>query len=530
MTTLNVSSGRNQVLVDEQQLQRLQSEFSRRALELERLKSAFETLSAVNAPARFMAAAMALCNELAARFKAERVGVGFLKGRYVRLQALSHTEKITRHMQLVQDIEASMEECLDQDVEVVVPPPKDASFVYRASQQLSLRHGPSAVANLPLRRKQALAKKADRELESDVVAVLSLERTADKPFTVEELETLRLAGDLLTARLVDLYEQDRWIGSKILRDTRKVLSWAVGTKHTWAKAAAIAICALLAFAIFFKSTYQVESPFVLEATERQLISAPYDSDLISVSATAGDFVFTEATAERFDAINNASSIMPLIPFRRPVTVLATLKTSELRSKLLAAQNEEQNYIQQAKLYRAPKEGPPSEAQAQMADFEAKKARANIELYEHQIAQAKIKTPVDGIVLSGDLKSKIGAPVKAGDELFQVGQPDIRAELSVPEDMVADVKVGQSGTLAASSFPSQKIPFKVERVFPVANVTAGHNVFKVRVVFEPGAQRAWMRPGMEGIAKVDIQDSSYLWIYTHRLVNWARMKMWEYTPF
>src|SRR4051794_40225939 len=118
MTMFNVTAGgRPQVLVDEQQLKQLQGELGRRAIELERLKAAMETLTSVNAPARFMAAAMALCNELAARWKAERVGIGFLKGRYVRLQALSHTEKITRHMQLVQDIEAGMEESLDQDVE-----------------------------------------------------------------------------------------------------------------------------------------------------------------------------------------------------------------------------------------------------------------------------------------------------------------------------------------------------------------------------------------------------------------------------
>src|SRR5271170_5571493 len=115
MTTFNVTAGgRPQVLVDEQQLSQVQSELQRRGLELERLKAAMETLASVNAPARFMAASMALCNELASRWKAERVGIGFLKGRYVRLRALSHTEKITRHMQIVQDIEGAMEECLDQ--------------------------------------------------------------------------------------------------------------------------------------------------------------------------------------------------------------------------------------------------------------------------------------------------------------------------------------------------------------------------------------------------------------------------------
>ena len=131
MTTFNMMTGRTQVLVDEQQLQQMQAELGRRGVELERLRAAMETLGSVNTPAHFMAAAMGLCNELASRWNAERVGIGFLRGRYVRLRALSHTEKITRNMQLVQDIEAAMEECLDQDVEVLLPAPKDASFVYR---------------------------------------------------------------------------------------------------------------------------------------------------------------------------------------------------------------------------------------------------------------------------------------------------------------------------------------------------------------------------------------------------------------
>ena len=71
---------------------------------------------------RFAGAAMTFCNEIAARWQADRVGLGFLKGRYVQLKALSHTEKFSRKMKLVQDIEAAMEECLDQDVEIIYPP------------------------------------------------------------------------------------------------------------------------------------------------------------------------------------------------------------------------------------------------------------------------------------------------------------------------------------------------------------------------------------------------------------------------
>ncbi|MCL2646753.1 MAG: HlyD family efflux transporter periplasmic adaptor subunit [Phycisphaerales bacterium] len=516
-----ISTSRQQVLIDEQQLAKLQSEFARRALELERLKASFEILAAVNAPARFLASAMALCNELASRYKAERVGIGFLKGRYIRLKALSHTEKITRHMQLVQDIESAMEECLDQDVEVIVPATKEASYVYRATNTLSLHHGQNAICSLPLRRKVALAKKADRAFESDVVAVLTLERTLDKPFTLEEIETLRLTSDLFTARLVDLYEQDRWLGSKLLRESRKAAAWVVGPKNTWPKVAAIAVCALLAFAIFVPGTHKVEAPFTLEAIERQILSAPVEAPLLSVGATAGDYVVTESTAAQIDAMNAASPLIPMLPFRKPATVLAKLDTYQLEKTLLRAQSEQQSYIRQAMNYRA--QG--KEADAQTADAQAKHAQADADLYASQIEQATIKAPLDGIVLSGDLKTKIGAPIKLGDELFQVGQHQIRAELSVPEDQIAYISVNQTGKLAATSFPDQKIDFTVERVFPVAVVSGGHNVFKVRALINSKNAKSWMKPGVEGIAKVEVDKAKYGWIWTHRLVNWIRMKLW-----
>jgi multidrug efflux pump subunit AcrA (membrane-fusion protein) len=523
MTTINVTSPRPQVLVDEQQLQQLQQEFGRRAIELERLKSAFETLAAVNAPARFVAAAMALCNELASRFKAERVGIGFLKGRYVRLKALSHTEKITRHMQLVQDIEASMEECLDQDVEIIVPPPKDASFVYRATDHLAKTHGPSAVCCLPLRRKNSLMQTQEGH-DSDVVAVLSIERAYEKPLTLEEIETLRLTCDLFTARLVDLYEQDKWFGAKAARETRKAFSWAVGPKHTWAKVAAIAVCGLIAFAVLVPGDHKVEGQFVLEASEKQVVPAPFDGYLKTVHATAGDLVLTEQTGARFDDINDTCPLLPVIAFPRPVTVMATLDTAELRNKLNGALADRLAYIKQAQIAR--KGGIEKEGDAQMAEAEAAKAQSQIDLFNTQIASATIKAPVDGMVLKGDLKTKIGAPLKIGEEMFQVGEREkIRAEVSVPEDQITDVQLEQHGELAATSFPGEHIKFTVERITPVAEVSGAHNVYKVRAIIKPDDQKPWMKPGMEGIAKVYVGRESYGWIWTHRLINWVRMKLW-----
>jgi multidrug resistance efflux pump len=298
----------------------------------------------------------------------------------------------------------------------------------------------------------------------------------------------------------------------------------VGTKHTWAKVAAIAVCGLLAFAIFVKGNHKVEGQFVLEASEKQIVPAPFDGYLKTVDATAGDFVLTEATGAKFDALNEASPLIPLIAFPRPVTIMATLNTAELRNKLNGALADELAYNKQAQIYR--REGIQKEGDAQMSEAEAAKARSQVNLFREQIASATNMAPVDGLVLKGDLKTKIGAPVKIGEELFQVGERDkIRAEVSIPEDQITDVQVAQHGELDATSFPGQHIKFTVERITPVAEVSSSHNVYKVRAVLDPADQKPWMKPGMEGIAKVHVGEESYAWIWTHRLVNWVRMKLW-----
>lgn len=504
-----VTSTRPQVVVDEAALANLQQELARRGIDLERLRGVLETLSAVNEPERFMASAMAVCNQLAARWNADRVALGFLKGRYVRVRALSHTEKITRQMQLVQDIESAMEECLDQDVEVVLPPAENASYVARATEKLATRHGPSAVLSLPLRRDGA------------PVAVLTLERKADVPFKLEDIETLRLAADLVTARLVDLYEHDLWLGAKLAKATRKGLAVVLGPKHTWLKLAAVGILAAAAFCLFVDGTYRVDANFTLEVVSKQTITAPFDGILEQVYVEPGDTVATDRTARTLHAGNAVGG-----PLLRPLgnlvphTMLAAMNIDEFRNKRAAAAAEQLAYEKQADI--AMKEQKTAERDVALA--QAAKAKAQVDLLNWQISQATITSPLDGVVLTGDLKQKLGARVKYGDPLFEVGQVgQLRAELSVPEDEIAEVRRGARGELATTSYPDQKIGFTVERINPVAAVVNGKNVFKVRVKLDE--LRPWMRPGMEGVAKVEVNQQRWGWLLTHRAIKWVRMKLW-----
>jgi len=560
-----------------------------RQVDLVRLRAAMEVLAAINAHERFMASAMAFCNEAAARWGCDRVTLGFLKGRYVQLRAMSHTEKFSRKMKLVQDIEAAMEECLDQDAEVAVPAPKDAVYVYRAADGLAKRHGPNAVLSLPLRS------------QGEVRAVLTLERGADRPFAAGEIETARLACELCTARLLNLYQHDRWFGARMARATGRGIGAVLGPKHTWKKVVAILVLAAAVFLTFAKGEYTVEAPFVLEAIQRQVVPAPFEGELEAVYVKPGDEVAAG------------------------VTVLAALKTPELKLERAMARAQQAEAMKKAALARQEDK----RAEVQIAEAEADQAAAKIRLLDYRIDQARIVAPISGRVISGDLDHLIGKRVKTGEALFEIApiwllhrkvvrapfsgvvrlvcaaegdhvqagqrllvavdaagmaaQPDpepkppadqgtgvtlfapvsgrvvsgigcdqvgaevkagralfeiepdeyLRASLAVPEDQIAEVMAGQqmlemTGSLATMSRPDERLEFALERIYPVAEVVKQRNVFKARARLMTGGldrRPDWMRPGMEGIAKIRIDRRHYAWIWTRRLINWVRMKLW-----
>ncbi|MBS3735056.1 MAG: efflux RND transporter periplasmic adaptor subunit [Phycisphaerae bacterium] len=454
-----------------------------RDADVARLRSGMEVLAAVNAQRRFAGAAMAACNEIASRWACERVAMGFLKGRYVRLKALSHTEKFSRKMKLVQDIESAMEECLDQDVEVAHPPDAEATYVCRAAGELSEHHGRTSVLSLPLRQ------------DDKPIGVLTVERASDKPVTADETEALRLTADLLTPRVADLHHTDRWFGARAASALRSGLAKLVGPKHTWLKLIALGVCAAIAFLVFAKGTYTAAGTFTLITDRHEVVAAPYDGFLADVEVEPGDGV------EAGDA-------------------LGALETEDLQRQLEGARLDRREALQKAATARS--EG--KIAEAQIAMTEAEKAQTQIDQFTADIERAAMRAPFDGTVISESLRQRRDSRVERGKPLFEVADLDaIYAEVAIPEDQIAEVRPGQRGELAPAAFPGRKVGFVVERIRPVAEVVEKGNVFKVRLKLDRRPE--WMRPGMEGVAKVHIDRRSYAWLWSRRLVNWIRMKLW-----
>lgn len=462
----------------------LEMTLRRRENALRALRAPLEVVAAVNEHATLGAGAMRLCNEVATRWRCERVGLGIVRGGAMRLVAASHAERIDRRTRLSQDLEAAMEEAADQDVEVFHPDGPESMTVSRCAGDLSSRHGPTAVCVCPLRR------------AGGACAAIVVERPISDPFTQEEADALRLTCDLVAPRLLDLDEHGRWIGVRAARDSRRALAALVGPRHTWAKAVVALGFALLVFLSFARGTDWVVAPFTLEAVERRVVAAPFDA---FVAASAVDVGASVIAGE---------------------TLLAELDTTEHRLRLAAARAERSEHL--TKSAAARNEG--RTADARISQAEADRVQAEIDLLESRIAQARIVAPISGRIIAGELRRAVGAPVRAGDPLFEVAPLDtLRVEIRAPEGRAAEVKPGQRGVLAGASRPGDRVEFVVDSVDPVAEAREGRNAFTVRATVAQPAE--WMRPGMSGVARIDAGSRRLISIWARPLVDYVRLRLW-----
>ena len=482
----------------------------------------------------FHSAAMNLCNELSNATGATRVSVGWLKGlqgRTVRVVALSHTEEFDKKQELIVQLERVMEECYDQEgpvlylptVKVPTTPGADGGTsmvvasgseangqdlpatdaVTRQAALLSRSQGGHVVLSLPLRRR------------ADIEGVVTLEFLSAAGLTPKLMESLTLAVDLLAPQLYDRHENDRWLITKAGLSARYWAEELVGPRHWVAKLITIGVVLLLLVLTNFldlpvafpkalgwadiRPTYHVTAPLTFDAIDKRSICAPFDGQIDQVYALPGQPV--KAGAKLF-----------------------SMKTDEQYKQYLKAYSEAQSHQLKADAYGADNTKI-ADRQVELAQRDA--SRAEADYYKWQADHGTIYAPFDGEIMSakGDLSDKRDVEVKQGEEQMVFGNPALlRAQLQVADRDIQDVTEGQRGSLATVSEPTHKTAFTVSRVVPLGAPKEGSNVFTVYATPDQIPKYGW-RPGMSGEAKVDVGRRTWAWIWTHRLIDFVRLKLW-----
>lgn len=445
--------------------------------------SVLDLLVLLDGQKKFLAMAMTLVNELAGRHHAERVSVGWEERGYLKVKAISHTDRFVGKMEIVNQIEAAMEEAFDQDEEITWPALDGETLITRDHGKFADANGVKHLCSVPLR------------VEGVVRGVVTLERNAE-PFLDDEIRLLRLACDLAAGRLADLHRRDRWFGARWAEAGRERLQRLVGPEHTWAKVFVIAGALALAVLVFGRMNYRVEAPFLLRTDNVAYLSAPYSGFIAEVDAEVGQ---TFGGGRR----------------------LLSLDTRDLLLEEAAAAADLSRYRREEEKARASNEL----AEMRISQAQAEQARVRLELARHRLAQAEIKSPFDAYVIEGDLKKRLGAPVKQGDILFKVARLDrLYVECKVNERDIHEVKLDAPVAIAFASQPKHTFAARVRLIEPVATTTDKENVFIVRCELVD-APADWWRPGMAGVTKISAGPRTIGWILFHRTIDFLRLLFW-----
>lgn len=432
---------------------------------------------------RFQSAIMAACNGMADRFGCDRVTLGWMKGGYIHLLAMSLTDRLDRKTEAARAIEVAMEECTDQDEDIVLPIPQESNFVALSHTELARKQGTPNLCTLPIRD------------DGKPVGAIMCER-AEGTFGEVEVQQLRLATDLMSRRLSDLRKHDRWFGARWAGSFRDGCAKLVGSENTWPKVFGLIGAIVLAVLVFVKVDYRVEAKCIVRSDEVAFVATPFDGYLDTVNVKAGDKV------KQGDS-------------------LVQLNTEDLllqRSSATADISRHQREMEKARASR-------SLAEMRISEALIKQSESQLQLVEHRLKQSEIHSSFDGIVVEGDLRQRIGAPVKQGEALFRLARLDsLYLEADLSERDFHEIAENGTGEVAFLSRPDLVFPVQVTQIESAAIPRDDGNVFLVRGDFE-GDVQDWWRPGMSGLCKLHVGERRLIWIFTHRTIDFLRMWLW-----
>jgi RND family efflux transporter MFP subunit len=455
----------------------------------DRLDTVLELIATSLHHDRFQEAATAVATELAGILGCERVSIGFLRGKHSQLRALSHSATFGKKGNLIRSIEATMDEAIDQHATVVFPVPEEGTLqVTRAHAELAKRQGDGSVCTIPLNEGERL------------LGAMVLERPAGEPFDERTIRLCEHTASLLGPLLDVKRKDDRWLISKAADSGVSLLKKLLGPRHVALKLGVLTTLSLLLFFIFTEGDYRVTADARLEGTVQRAVAVSIAGYVVEANVRAGDIVKTG-------------------------DILFSIDDRDLRLERLKWTSQK---LQSSREY-SEATADHDRAKARILSAQIEQAEAEIALLDEELKRTRVRSPFDGFVLSGDLSQSLGSPVERGDILFELAPLDsYRVILEVDERDIDDVAVNQIGQLALSSAPEQALPITVEKITPLSTAEEGQNYFRVEARLD-GNISPRLRPGMEGVGKINIERRKLIWIWTYKITHWVRMFFWSWWP-
>lgn len=166
--------------------------------------------------------------------------------------------------------------------------------------------------------------------------------------------------------------------------------------------------------------------------------------------------------------------------------LRELETQHERAQALA----EEDLISEQELESRRAEVAAARAEYRRLEARVEAARATVEEREEALYQSVLEAPIDGVV--GQRNAYVGQRVDGQTPLFTIGRlEDMRVELSVPQDMLSELRPGQPVEIRSENLPDTLVQAEISRISPFLE----EGSFSGEVEIEVDNHQGLFMPGM-----------------------------------
>ena len=240
-------------------------------------------------------------------------------------------------------------------------------------------------------------------------------------------------------------------------------------------------------------TYRVNCDCELQPVFRRFIAAPHDSILEKTLVKSGDTI----------AVDQQIALLDGRKLR--------IELSGIRADYDGAKKRRESALALGNI-----------AESQIALSEMNRFQSKIEILEQQLTQLVVRSPIHGLVLTGDLEKAEGAPLEMGQTLFEIAPlNEMVAEINIPESEIQYVTSGMPVVFKLNAFPLKTWSGNIEHIHPCTEIVDTQSVFVAKVRL-PNTDNQF-RPGMQGSAKIETKKATLGWSLFHR--GWESVRYW-----
>jgi len=355
------------------------------------------------------------------------VYLGTIKdNKFPKLAAVSRQDSLPSDKSLVEAIEATMAECLSRNSETSWPIPEHKrgvqnDYALMCHKKLSEQTNDSAVATWCL-----IDGAGDPKAALLVQSESPLDRRANNLLTTSQSQLGIVLGAIERG-------EKNWL-RKFMLTTREAFTKS-RNRIILTSLAAVAALGMLPMPYMIKTTTEIQP------AQKKFIYAPFDAPLKESIVEPGDIVQAGAQLARLDDRE------------------LQLELADVDAQLHRAQKQMDGFV------AAHETG-----EAQLSRHEIEMLVARRDLLLGRVEQVVLKSPVDGIVISGDWKNSGGMPLETGQSMYEVAPLEkLSVDVFLPEDDVRYAAAGQNVTMKFDAYPFESFRGQLKLIHPASEI-------------------------------------------------------------